>query len=126
MTARLRTFGAAAAIAAAVAGCGSRPQSEVQESACVRKFNLERAADIGLHSYADHGARTARVYRIAGECAVMFVVPPTDAEYGGVGEFFSGGRWRSTIELPDAVQVQSDAAEQPNAEVDPTGHLKLR
>ena len=124
MTGRWWTLGAIALVAA---GCGStRSQADVQASACVRKFNAERAGDIGLHSYVDHGARAARVYEIAGECAVVFVVPPTDAEYGGVGEFFRGGRWRSTVELPDPVQVQSDAAEHPNADVDATGHLKLR
>ena len=89
-------------------------------------------ADDGYHFYVDHGIRQAWVFHMTdgtGRCAVIFVVPPTDYEYGTDGETENTARngWilmDSTAAFgAEAVEVQTQARDNANASLSSLGTI---
>lgn len=135
MSSAVRTATTLLAVGLLLGGCSgvteesrtARPAASAEIVACAEAFNRERAADLGSHAYSEHAARQARVHRIEEGCAVVFVVPESDLEFGAVGEVQRPDGWVSLAELgsraPDLQRAASGAV---NADVRSSGSVLLR
>lgn len=140
---RLAMAAVAAGIAVAV-GCGGEGGEgsavAAPPSKCVESWNeATESQTFGRHVYNEHDGSRAEVSEVEPgrgainirqdqACAVIFVVPTTDDEYGEVGLAKTRFGWASMRELArsDAQrlnQLQARAAEQPNAVVFPDGTI---
>jgi hypothetical protein len=131
-----------AAVVVALSGCGGEPSDArpaVPED-CLQSWNAETASlTFGRHVYNGHVSRQAqillvdpgdRALNIKGDeaCAVIFVVEPSDDEYGDVGLVVTQFGWASMRELARGDsgrlrELQEAATAAPNARLFPDGTL---
>lgn len=124
-----------------LAGCGGGEGLSTVPQSCLSSWNSEtEPRTSGQHTYDDHGARQAWIHlaevppdnpRIPGEetCAVIFVVPPSDIEYGNVGEVVGRGGWTPMRALAPGDpallrEIQAAAGGEANAILFPDGTLQ--
>jgi hypothetical protein len=114
------------------------PVSAVQD--CINRWNADSydVNVVGKHFYPDpsqggHGVRRGWVFTLAGQpsrCAVIFVVPPSDYEYGSDGAVFDEN---GTVYMDDPsltsepswnpLQLQNQAPIYSNVALGPDGRL---
>jgi hypothetical protein len=103
------------------------PPKPAAPQECIDGWNADEAnaAQYGVHFYADHGIRSGWVFLVDVRCAVVFVVPVSDPEYGTDGEVgVPGGGWELMDRaFSDPYAIQRQAADNANVALDPAGKL---
>ena len=133
---------ALAALALVASGCGAGDDSAAVPipDVCLQSWNSEsEPLNFGRHVYDSHTAKQAQVVLLAPSkastaagpeaCAVVFVVPESDLEYGDVGMIVTRFGWATLSEIAPGDQgrldqIQRNAAAAPNANLFPDGSLE--
>lgn len=149
---RLRLAFAVAAAAAlgavvmlvVVAGSGSGDSADVvaAPAQCVRSWNHDpNTVAFGVHNATAHGYSQVQVTRLAddgsaladsdaGKCAVIFAATSLDPELGAAAQIVINGGWApltaTGVDTTRLAQLQSDAVEQANADLQPDGTIVAR
>jgi hypothetical protein len=99
---------------------------------CLDLWNAQAShafQDDGLHFYVDHGVRKGWVFHTPDGslqlCAVIFVVPVSDWEYGTDGEVTApNGGWQlMNYFFGQSIALQNQAPDHANVSLDPSGKL---
>jgi hypothetical protein len=114
------------------------------EAECIEAWNDDPLArTLGVHQSSAHGYLEVHVLRLtdngqdpapgqAGRCAVAFAADTLDPEARAAAQLqFKGTVWRPVSDLPGVaserlLELQHTAAEEPNANLAPTGTIDSR
>jgi hypothetical protein len=127
-----------------VAGSGSGDSADgaPAPAQCVRAWNQDPSTvAFGVHNATAHGYSQVQVTRLAedgsalagtdaGKCAVVFAATSLDPELGAAAQIRINGGWApltaTGVDTARLAQLQSDAVEQANADLQPDGTIVAR